>query len=205
MLLDMRRHGIYSFGLLATLVAAGVAVQASSAARTRAAGSASTVDATYSCKVSSQRNVVLYGGVTLPPINGQAQPGVFAITTGTKSVTKGGTTTTKSQVGFSARKNSLKVDKQSCQRVSKNIALKSKGLSGPPDTATRTLFGHVNMRCGTAAKVLVHFRLTLQAGVPTHALVAMRNDDAKNRPVAFYDWSPHKITAFTADNCVETG
>jgi hypothetical protein len=206
MLLDMhRRHGISIFGLLATIVAAGVAVQASFAASNRAASSASTIDATYSCSVSSQHNVVLYGGVTLPPANGQAQPGVFAVTTGTKSVTKNGTTTTKSQIGFSARKNSLKIDKSSCQRVNKKIALTRKGLSGPPTTATPHLYGHVNMSCGTAAKVLVRFRLTLEAGAPTQALVAMRNENAKNRPVAFYAWSPRKITAYTANNCVETG
>jgi hypothetical protein len=33
----------------------------------------------------------------------------------------------------------------------------------------------------------------------------MRNENAKNRPVAFYTWSPRKITAYTANNCVETG
>jgi hypothetical protein len=206
MLLDMhRRRRVWIFGLLAAGVAAGVAVQASSAAPNRAIGAASTVDATYSCSVASQHTVVLYGGVTLPPANGRAQPGVFALTTGTKSVTKNGTTTTKSQLGFSARKNSLKIDKSSCQRVNKKIALTRKGLSGPPATATPNLYSHVTMNCGTAAKVLVRFRLTLQAGVPTQALVAMRNENAKNRPVAFYDWNPRKITAYTANSCVQTG
>jgi hypothetical protein len=89
--------------------------------------------------------------------------------------------------------------------VNKKIALTRKGLSGPPTTATPHLYGHVNMSCGTAAKVLVRFRLTLEAGAPTQALVAMRNENAKNRPVAFYAWSPRKITAYTANNCVETG
>jgi hypothetical protein len=89
--------------------------------------------------------------------------------------------------------------------VNKKIALTRKGLSGPPAIATPNLYSHVTMNCGTAAKVLVRLRLTLQAGVPTQALVAMRNENAKNRPVAFYAWNPRKITAYTANSCVQTG
>jgi hypothetical protein len=33
----------------------------------------------------------------------------------------------------------------------------------------------------------------------------MRNENAKNRPVAFYAWNPRKITAYTANSCVQTG
>jgi hypothetical protein len=206
MLLDMhRRRAILTFGLLAAVVAAGVAVQASSAARTRAAGSASTVDATYSCHVGSQRSVTIYGGVTLPPINGQKQPGVFALTTVSKSVTKNGTTTTPSQIGFGARKNSLKIDKSSCKQVNKKIPLNSKGLVGPPETATPSQFGHINIRCGAGGSVLVRLRITIAGGVPTHALVAMRSANGKNRPLAFYNWSPRKITALSANNCSDIG
>jgi hypothetical protein len=205
MLLGMRRrHGSWILGLLVVLVAAGVAVQAGSAASTRATGPASTVDSTYSCSVSDQRQVAIFGSVTLPPVDHRAQPAVFALTTGTKSVTKNGTTTTQSQVGFSARKNSLRIDKSSCQRVNKQIPLNSKGLPGPPTTATRSLFGHVNMNCGTASRVLVRLRLTLKGGVPTHALIAMRNENGKNRPVAFYNWNTRKVAAYTNNNCVET-
>ncbi|HEY2311650.1 MAG TPA: hypothetical protein VGH46_11135 [Gaiellaceae bacterium] len=200
-----RRRGIWISGLLAALIAAAVAVQASSAARTRAAGSASPVDATYSCHVGSQRSIKIYGGVTLPPINGQKQPGVFALTTGAKSVTKNGTTTTPSQIGFGARKNSLRIDKSSCKQVNKKIPLNSKGLSGPPETATPTQFGHINMRCGAGGSVLVRLRLTIAGGVPTQALVAMRSANGKNRPLAFYKWSPRKITALSANNCSDIG
>jgi len=205
-LLDMhRRRGIWLFGLLAAVVAAGIAVQASSAARNGATGSASTIDATYSCHVGSQNSVTIYGGVTLPPTNGQRQPGVFALTTNPKSVTKNGTTTTLSQIGFGARKNSLRIDKSSCHPVTKKIPLKSKGLSGPPETATPTKFGHLNVRCGTKTTALVRFRITIKAGVPTQALVAVRDGTAKNRPLAFYSWSPRKITAYTGNSCVDIG
>jgi hypothetical protein len=196
-----RRPGVLVLGLI-TLVAAAVVVQASAAAPTRAAGSASTIDATYSCRVSSQHDVSLFGSVDLPPANGRAQPGVFVLNTGTKSVTKNGTTTTVSQIGFSSRKNSLRIDKGSCQRVKKQIPLKSKGLSGPPSTATATEFGHVSESC-SAARVLVRLRITLTAGAPTHALVAVRNDNAKNRPIAFVSWNRRKVVAYTANNCTD--
>ena len=200
-----RRRGIWILALLpAALAAAAVVVQASAAAPTHATESASTVDATYSCHVGSVNSVTIYGGVTLPPINGQRQSGVFALTTNPRSVTKNGTTTTVSQIGFGARKNSLKIDKSSCHRVNQQIPLKSKGLSGPPETATPTKFGHLNLRCGTHGTVLVRLRLTITAGIPTHALVAVRNG-TKNRPLAFYTWSPRKITAYSGNSCVDIG
>lgn len=200
-----RRRGIWVSALLAALVAAGIAVQASSAARSRTADSAATVDATYSCHVGAQHQVTIYGGVTLPPSNGQRQPGVFAVTSNPRSVTKNGTTTTLSQIGFGARKNSLRIDKSSCQQVTKQIPLKSKGLSGPPETATPTKFGHVNLRCGAATSVLVRFRITVTAGVPSHALVAVRTASPKNKPVAFYSWSTSKVTAYSNNSCVDIG
>ena len=206
MLTGMRRpRGVWISTLLATLVAAGFAVQASSAARSRTTDSASTVDATYSCHVGAQHQVTIYGGVTLPPNNGQRQPGVFALTSNPRSVTKNGTTTTLSQIGFGARRNSLRVDKSSCKQVNKQIPLKSKGLSGPPETATPTKFGHLNLRCGAATTVLVRFRITITAGVPSHALVAVRTASPKNKPVAFYSWSPSKVSAYSANSCVDIG
>lgn len=206
MLLGMRRRRyIWIFAVLPAALAAAVGVQTSAAAPSTASGSASTLDATYACHVGSQKDVVIYGGVTLPPTNGQRQAGVFALTTNPKSVTKNGTTTTQSQIGFGARKNSLRIDKSSCHLVTKKIPLKSKGLSGPPETATPTQFGHVNVRCGTRTTALVRFRITIKAGVPTQALVAVRDGTAKNRPLAFYTWSPRKITAYTGNSCVDIG
>ena len=206
MLLGMRRRrGIWVIALLPAALAAAVVVQASAAAPTRATEPASTVDATYSCQVGSQNNVTIYGGVTLPPLNGQRQPGVFALTTNPRSVTKNGTTTTLSQIGFGSRKNSLRIDKSSCHLVKQQIPLASKGLSGPPETATPTKFGHLNLRCGTHTAALVRLRLTITAGKPTHALVAVRNGTAKNRPLAFYNWSPRKVTAYSGNSCVDIG
>jgi hypothetical protein len=33
-------------------------------------------------------------------------------------------------------------------------------------------------------------------------LFAVRNDSAKSRPIAFYNWSPDKVSVYTANNCV---
>ena len=46
--------------------------------------------------------------------------------------------------------------------------------------------------------------LTNKAGVPTHALLAVRNADANKRPLAFYDWTSGKVTAYSAVSCTQT-
>ena len=95
----------------------------------------------------------------------------------------------------------MRIDKSSCRRVKQQIPLKPKGLTGPV-TVTPKLFGHVSDACGpTAARVLVRLRLNTTAGAPTHALLAVRNDNAKRRPIAFYNWSPEKVSVYTANNC----
>jgi len=85
------------------------------------------------------------------------------------------------------------------------IPLKPKGLHGPV-TATPTMTDHIGESCGpTSARVLVHLRLKTTAGTPTHALLAVRNDNAKHRPIVFFNWSPSKISAYTAKSCVSFG
>jgi hypothetical protein len=196
-----RRRAIWFVGLLAAaLGAAGVGVHASSAARTGAAGPATT-DATYSCRVRREHFIDISGSVTLPPANGRQQPGVLVLTTGVKTITRNGVTITPSQLGLRAVKNGLKIDKKACQRVKRTIPLKPKGLSGPPITVTPTHQGFDSERCGTKARVLVRLRLTTTNQIPSHALLAVRNDDAKRRPIAFYNWSPKKLSLYTANSC----
>ena len=200
------RHGIWIVGLLAAaLGAAAVGVHASSAAPTRATTPASTIDKTYSCPVRRAHVVDFYASVTLPPTNNQPQPGVLNLTTGVRTIKQGNTTETVSQVSLQARKNSLRIDQKSCRRVKQQIPLKPKGLSGPPTTVTPTLRGYDNEQCTTTARVLVRLRVKLTAGTPTHALLAVRNDNAKHRPIAFYNWSPRKVSAYTSNGCVTPG
>jgi hypothetical protein len=200
-----RHHGIWLVVLLAAaLGAAAVGVHGSSAAQSRPSARASTLDATYSCRVSRLHYASLYASATLPPVKGKPQPGVLGLTTGTKSVTKNGTTTTVSQVSISAAKDSLRVDKSSCRRVKQQIPLKSKGIPGPPTTATPTFRGFINEQCPTAARVLVRLHLKLTDATPTHALLAIRNDNAKRHPIAFFNWSPRKVTAYTGTSCLSS-
>jgi hypothetical protein len=196
-----RRRRIGIVGLLAAaLGAAEVGVHATSAASTRAAR-ATTTDATYSCRVRRAHFIDLSASVTLPPTDNRAQPGVLVLTTGVRSVTKDGTTTTVAQVGLRAVKHGSKIDKKSCVRVAKRIPLKSKGLPGPAITVTPTHQGFDNEQCGTKARVLVRLRLQMTNQIPSHALLAVRNDDAKRRPIAFYNWSPRKLTIYTGSSC----
>lgn len=198
----MRRRRVWIFGLLpAALGAAAVGVHASSAAPSRAATGTTTSDTTYSCRVRSERFINLYASITQPPAQNKPQPGLLVLTTGTKTVTKNGTTVTVSQIGLSAKKNSLRIDKTSCVHVKKQIPLKPKGLPSPPVTATPSVPRNDNETCDTAARVLVRLRLWTTDGAPTHALFAVRNDNARNRPVAFYNWSPNKFSGYTSRSC----
>ena len=52
--------------------------------------------------------------------------------------------------------------------------------------------------------MLVRLLLKKKAGIPTHALLAVRNTDTKTRPLAFYDWTPGKVTAYSAASCTQT-
>jgi hypothetical protein len=89
--------------------------------------------------------------------------------------------------------------------VKQQIPLRPKGLPGPPTVATPSIFGHVNDRCVTSARVLFRLRLSSKNHVPTHALLAVRNDDAKRKPIAFYNWTARKVSGYAAKSCVSTG
>jgi hypothetical protein len=198
------RCGTWIVGLLAAaLGAAAVGVHASSAAPTRAAADASTFDKTFSCRVRRQHFVNLAASSNVPSSNGQRQsPGGLFLTTVQKTHQENGATVTLTQVSLSARKNSLRIDTHVCNRVKHQIPLRPKGLPGPPFTLTPHHQGFDNEFCDTAARVLVRLQFKTTNGVPSHALFAVRNDNTKRRPIAFYNWSPDKVSVYTANNCV---
>jgi len=199
-------RGIWIVGLLAAaLGAAALGAHASSAAPTRAGAGSTTLDKTYSCRVRKQHFVDLYASVTLPPADNRPQPGVLNVTTGARVSQQNGATVEVAQVSLLATKNSLRIDTKSCRRVAHRIPLKPKGLPGPPTTVTPSLFGHDSERCGTAARVLVRLRVQSTNHTPSHALLAIRNDNAKRRPIGFYNWSPRKVSVYTANNCSSNG
>ena len=199
------RRGIWIVGLVAaTLGAAALGAHATSAAPARAAVGGSTLDKTYSCRVRKQHFIDLYASVTLPPADNRAQPGILDVTTGARVSQRNGAIVEVAQMSLQATRNSLRIDTKSCRRVEHRIPLKPKGLSGPI-TVTPSLFGHDSERCGTTARVLVRLRVRTTNHTPSHALLAIRNDNAKKRPIGFYNWSPRKVTAYTAGNCVSNG
>ena len=197
------RHGIWIVGLLAAaLGAAAVGVHASSAAPTGPISHASTFDKTFSCRVRRARLISLSASSNIPANNGQKQsPGGLYLTTVQKTRVQGDATVTLTQVSLSARKNSLRIDMSTCNRVKRQIPLKPKGLPSPPFTVTPHHQGFDNERCGATARVLVRLQFKTTNGVPSHALFAVRNDNAKSRPIAFYNWSPDKVSVYTANNC----
>jgi hypothetical protein len=195
------RHRIWIVGLLAAACGgAAVGVHASSAAPTRASVSASTLDKTFSCRVRKQRFINVATAVTLPPINNQPQPGGLFLTTAQKTRKVNNATVTLTQVSLQAAKNSLRIDTSSCSHVKQQIPLKPKGLQGPT-TVTPTLFGRDTEQCGTAGRVLVRLRVTSTNHTPTHALLAIRNDNAKKQPIAFYNWTSHKVNLYVGNTC----
>lgn len=199
-----RRQGIWLVGLLAAALgaSAAVGVHESSAAQARTTVGASTIDATYSCPVSSQHYVDFSANATLPPAQSKPRPGGLFLTTGVRTTRKNGVTTAVAQAALQAVRNSLRIDKRSCRRVAHQIPLKPTGL-GQPEKATPTFRGYINQRCTTAPRVLFRLKVELTAGTPTHALLAVRNDNAKSRPIAFYNWTARKVYAYTGASCVD--
>jgi hypothetical protein len=190
------RRALWIVPLLVTALGAAAA-HASSAAPARAT---STTDVTYSCAVSSERHANLFASASKDP----KHPAILSVTTGVKTKQENGATVTLSQLSVQAAKNGLIIDKSSC-RHTKQIPLKPKGLLGPPTTVTASLRGYDGERCDSAARVVFRLRLTTTGGIPSHALLAIRNDNAKSKAIAFYNWSPKKITEYTGTSCSTAG
>jgi len=186
------------------VVVAAVTVTVVASVGTAPASSTRVVDRTFSCKVRSARYIDLESSVTLPPENGQPRPGQMRVTTVKKGIQRNGITFYVPQVFFEEKKDSLDVDRSTCRRSSRRVPLRTTGLPTPGETATPTHTGSVNGRCSTTKRVLVHLKVTLQNGKPETALLAIRNDSEKSKPVAFYRWSPSKIVGYLGNSCVET-
>jgi hypothetical protein len=188
-----------SFWRRIVIVAAGAAVAATATAYTAAASAtrartdAHVVDKTYSCRLWHQHPFFFDTQVRLPPsASGGAQPGYTTVTTARDHAY---------QLIFKDLKNSLKVDRSACRPSARGVALKPAGLA-LFQTATTQAFGHITGKCPTHVKrVLVHFRIAMTEGTPERALFAIRKDTAGGRPLAFFKWSPTKITGYLANNC----
>jgi hypothetical protein len=177
----------------AAAVAATASAYTASASATQARASAQVVDKTYSCRVWRQHPFYFGTQVRLPATaSGGAQPGLASVTTAHNHAF---------QVVFKDVKNSLKVDRLVCSPSTRRVALKPGGLA-LYQTVTPHFVGHLNGNCPTHVKrVLVHFRVTMTNGTPERALFAVRKGDAKAKPLAFFKWSPDKISGYLAKNC----
>jgi hypothetical protein len=191
-------------GVGVVVVLVGVTVTVAANVGAAPASSTRVVDRTYSCKVRPARYIDLESSVTLPPENGQPRPGQVRVTTVKKGIQRNGITFYVPQVFFEDKKDSLDVDRSACRGSSRRVPLKTTGLPTPGETATPTHTGSVNGRCSTTKRVLMHLRVTMQNGRPEAALLAIRNDSEKSKPVAFYRWSPSKIVGYLGNSCVET-
>ena len=163
----------------------------------------SVVDRTYSCQVRPQRYIDLNTSVTLPPTQNVRRPANLNLFT-VKTFKQNGYTFNLPQVFFEAAKGTNpKIDKPTCRRSSRKVALKPSGLR-LTDTVTPEYLGLFDERCVTAKRVLVHLRITVSGGVPVSALVAVRNDSRTRRPVEFVNWKPRKIKGYFGRSCVST-
>jgi hypothetical protein len=177
----------------AAAVAATGSAFAAPAGATRAHAGAQVVDKTYSCLTKPRRLFFVGAQVRLPP-GGQvpAGPAMATVTTADDH---------RFQIVFKDVKDSLKVDKSICRPSSRRLPLKPAGLA-LDQTVSRDFVGHITGKCPVRTKrVLVHFRVSTTAGTPTHALLAVRKDSAKGKPLAFFKWSPRKISDYLAESC----
>ena len=188
---------------LAAVATAGA--YATSASSARAGGVTRVVDRTYLCRVRPEHYVDVNASVALPPdASGHPILAQLWLDTVHKTAPVGGLMAVVPQVEFEGRKNSLQVDTSLCHPSSRRVALKHAGLP-LYETATPDVFGHVDERCVTTKRVLVRFRIELKHGAPQQALFAVRDGDARSRPVEFINWRPRKITTYVGKHCTDMG
>src|SRR5262249_20256612 len=203
----MRHHGRIRVKTVAAGIALAVVATAGAyaapAISARGGGVTHVVDRTYICHVRPEHYVDINASVALPPDpSGHPILAQMWLDTVHKTAPVGGLMAVVPQVEFEGRKNSLQVDKSLCHPSSRHIALKPAGLP-LYETATPHVFGHVDERCATATRVLVHFRIQLDHGAPQQALFAVRDADAKSRPIEFINWQPRTITTFVGKHCTD--
>jgi hypothetical protein len=198
----MRRLGGMSLLVLAAaVVAAGLSAHATSAAPFSAK---STVDVTYSCPVQKAKVVTIYASTAFKPPGGPPAPGALGFNTGIETKTVNGTTTTKAQASVTPKKNGVTLDKKACTKLKKRISLSAKGLPYPV-TVTPKVLGYTNQACDAAKRIVFRLQVHIAGGKPTSAVLAVRNADAKSKPIALVNWSPKKASGHFSSGCNSLG
>jgi hypothetical protein len=197
----MRRSSrIGVVGVVAVAAVAAASAYAAPAGSTRPRAASHVFDRTYSCRVRPQGYVDLDTSVGLTK-NGTQEPAQSRVTTVQKAIVRNGIKYNVPQILFQAVKNSLKVDGRICTRSSRKVPLRP-GLH-LYETVTLNYFGEVDARCTTTKRVLVHLRIQMKSGAPQQALIAVRDDEAKPRKIAFFNWRPQRIAAYLGKSCID--
>jgi hypothetical protein len=194
----------YQRGVWVVTAVAAFAVTAAVSAHAAPTGP-SVVNGSYSCLVRAERYIDVHASVTLPPSQNRPRPATLSLFTLVKTIKRNGFNFNVPQVFFQAAKNSLKIDRLTCVRSARRIALKPTGLAAGAQTVTPTYLGSLDERCVTTKRVLLHLRITMQSGSPTSALVAVRDDTKTRRAVEFLNWKPRKIKGYFGKSCVSIG
>lgn len=162
------------------------------------------VDQTFSCAVQLRTSAhALDVSATTETTNPAARTSAayLDVYTFTKKATSNPSSPFVPQVEFGSVLDSLKIDHSLCRPSRKAVALAAGGLT-PNGTVTPAFQGGFEQRCITAPHALIHFRLSEVGGVPTRAQVAIRDDNAKETPIAYVAWAPKRISYSLEENCV---
>ena len=107
------------------------------------------------------------------------------------------------QLHFDSAAKSLTIDASLCRRSTKAVPLPPSNSSLPSGGTITVNFGGVmNERCSSAGRVLVRARLQQGSHGATHVQLAVANDDARKRPLAYVNWTPTRVVYSTAASCV---
>ena len=189
-------------GVIAAAAVAATAVLASTVAHSSV--STRVVDQTLSCAVqlrTSAHALDVSAETENTDPAARTSAAYLDVYTFTKKATSNLSSPFVPQVEFGSVLDSLKVDRSLCRPSHRSVALRPSGLT-PNGTVTPTFQGGFEQRCITAARALIRLRLSEVGGVPTRAQVAIRDDNAKETPIAYVVWGPKRISYSLEDNCV---
>jgi hypothetical protein len=192
---------------LAVVAIAAVAAATALAATLASSPGKTTIDQTVSCTTAlqGQRPVVwLWGNVRtrltpvasmqVLPIGPTLLGGVWKLPT--------------PELSFATAKDSFVIDHATCTPSRRRVPLAAAGLPASIPITT-TFKGDFREICVVANRahadpVLLHIRLTLSGGVPTHAELAARNA-VTGKPFAYVAWTPTRVASFFASTCSDMG
>ncbi len=189
-------------GVAVTAAAVGFCAHATSAAPL---SPTTTLDVTYSCRVQKAKVADISASARSPKDVNPSAPGELSFDTGIERKTVGGTTTTKAQASVVPRQHGVTIDKKNCQKLKTQISLSTKKLPVFV-SATPSFRGYTSQVCDTTStRVIFRLQVHMTGGKPTDAVLALRNADAKRKPIALVSWRPKKVVAHFSRACTALG